>query len=77
MLLTEAASEAICCADNILVKEAGAPNLARDKGGPEDAKEEPRHIKASSILDQRSEANRQTPYEEQSRINVTRPKLIA
>lgn len=77
MSLTEAASEAICCADNVLVKKAGAPNLTGDKGSPEDAKEEPRHIKAGSILDQRSEANRQTPYEEQGRINITRPELIA
>lgn len=50
--------ESIGCADNVLVEEAGAPDLAWDKRCSEDTNEESGDVEAVGRLDEGGEADR-------------------
>ncbi|KGQ12355.1 hypothetical protein BBAD15_g1907 [Beauveria bassiana D1-5] len=63
-------------ADDVLVEEAGAPDLAGDKGGAKHAEEEARGVEARGGADERGEPDGEAPGEEQAEEDAARPELV-
>lgn len=70
-------SQCVGGTDDVLVEEAGTPDLARHKSGTQHANEEACNIQARCVFDQRSESYGQAADEDKCRKDSAGAKLVA
>lgn len=74
--VTPTTSQGVGGADNVLVEEASAPHLARDKGSTQDTNEKSGNVETCGILHERSKADGETTEKDEGGVYSSRAKLV-